>query len=242
MKMKADYINNVNGLADAQVEKLIKNSEKTEGFGSIVNNDIDKQEENFKNRLVAKRRKIALSNSDITEQVELIKNKRFEENEGKNHKSFIFENKNELFHEHNNLIENDDASYNVILHHLDKDISFDGAEHSDFRMKIDETEDHFQSSHAHTHDHFKKNKKQEKVFGDIKHNIDHFLSDFNFHFYEDIFQRVVEEIENILEFKHNKTLEISKNYNDQIKEMEFLLTSGKKILFYIKYFRSGRKL
>jgi hypothetical protein len=67
-----------------------------------------------------------------------------------------------------------------------------------------------------------------RIFSDLKKNMDNFLTDFNYYFFEEIFQTVVVDIEKILEEKHKHILDISKNYNDQIKEYEFLMTSGKK--------------
>lgn len=247
MKMKVDYINNVNGFAGKQVEKLIKTIDKTDIIDSMVNNDIDKQEQNFKNRLEAKRRKIALSNSDITDQVELIKNKRMEEGGIKNNKSFIDENKNELsqLDDHpdhdasSNNLQDNEMNINVGNNILnDFDTSFEHIENNcELKIKLDEIDEKFSPSsniNPHSPDNSKKFKKQRQVFGDIKSCLDTFLKEFNFYFYESIFERVVDEIEKLLEEKHTKTLEISKNYNNQIKEMEFLLTSGKIILFILR--------
>ena len=65
------------------------------------------------------------------------------------------------------------------------------------------------------------------IFSDLKKNMENFLTDYNYYFFEEIFQTVVLDIEKILEEKHKYILDISKNYNDQIKEYEFLMTSGK---------------
>ncbi len=54
------------------VQNLIDNHDKTNNIETIVNTDIDKQNENFKKLLEAKRRKTQLSTSDVTEQIDVI--------------------------------------------------------------------------------------------------------------------------------------------------------------------------
>jgi len=66
--------------------------------------------------------------------------------------------------------------------------------------------------------------KQKQVFGDIKGTLDQFVNEFNFYFYEHVFQRFTEHIQKLMDEKYTKYIEISKNYHGQIKEMEFLLT------------------
>jgi len=66
--------------------------------------------------------------------------------------------------------------------------------------------------------------KQKQVFGDIKGTLDQFVNEFNFYFYEHVFQRFTEHIQKLMDEKYLKYIEISKNYHGQIKEMEFLLT------------------
>ena len=77
--------------------------------------------------------------------------------------------------------------------------------------------------------------KQQQIFNDLKSNMDTFLDEFNYFFFEDVFVNVVGEIQKILEEKHKKTLEISKSYNNQIKEYEFLITTGKN--YFCNFFR-----
>jgi len=66
--------------------------------------------------------------------------------------------------------------------------------------------------------------KQKQVFGDIKINLEQFVNEFNFYFYEHVFQRFTEHIQKLMDEKYLKYIEISKNYHGQIKEMEFLMT------------------
>ena len=54
------------------VQNLLDSHQKGNNAEDIVNNDIDKQNENFKKLLEAKRKKSQLSTSDVTEQIEVI--------------------------------------------------------------------------------------------------------------------------------------------------------------------------
>jgi hypothetical protein len=54
------------------VQNLLDSHKKGNNIEDIVNNDIDKQNENFKKLLEAKRKKTQLSTSDVTEQIEVI--------------------------------------------------------------------------------------------------------------------------------------------------------------------------
>jgi hypothetical protein len=69
-------------------------------------------------------------------------------------------------------------------------------------------------------------RKRDTTFVDVKANMERFLDSFNSYFYDEIFSLIVEKVEGVLEEKNKKALEIAKNYNDQIKEMEFLINSG----------------
>ena len=62
----------------------------------------------------------------------------------------------------------------------------------------------------------------------IKYSTENFLTGFNGYFHENVFQKFTEHVEKLMDEKYKKYLEISKNYNTQIKEMEFLANSGKK--------------
>lgn len=70
--------------------------------------------------------------------------------------------------------------------------------------------------------------KQKQTFIEIKQTLDQFVNEFNFYFYEYVFQRFTEHIQKLMDEKYVKYIEISKNYHSQIKEMEFLITGGKK--------------
>ena len=61
----------------------------------------------------------------------------------------------------------------------------------------------------------------------IKYSTENFLTGFNGYFHQNVFQKFTEHVEKLMDEKYKKYLEISKNYNAQIKEMEFLANSGK---------------
>jgi hypothetical protein len=239
---------------EKQVQKIMAEIKKhsseniihkeNENVENIVKGDISQQKENFKQRLEEKRKRTLLSTSDITDAIETIKNKRIEKSP--NNKSFIIDS-NKIMHlqetdttSQNNLpvdevINNDSSVNNNILNILDS--SFENQNRFPLN-KLDEIDDSYSpklhtsksitnmnSSRDHTH-HSSVFKKNKPVFSDIKSNLDSFLMEFNFYFFEEVFQQVAEEIEKVLEEKQEKSLEISKNYNGQIKEMEFLLTGG----------------
>jgi hypothetical protein len=58
---------------------------------------------------------------------------------------------------------------------------------------------------------------------DIKNKVNEFLSEFNNYFSEKIFNNYTSHIENLMNEKYKKHLEICNYYDSQIKEMEFLL-------------------
>lgn len=124
--------------------------------------------------------------------------------------------------------------YNILYLFLDNFL--DNLDHSfENKEKLDEIDDNFEKTNSNEHkSHGVKTKKQKVLFDDIKVNMDCFLNNFNSYFYEKIFHNVVGEIEKILEEKHEKKLEITKGYSNQIKEMEFLMTSG---MYFSNFFR-----
>ena len=255
MKMKVDYAAHTQN-RDHQVKTIMKEVEKkevTQNIESIVNKDLTSQEENFKKRLEEKRKKNMLSTSDITEQIETIKNKRITLG-GKNaNKSLIIEcikkdhdNNNNITGDILNDIDNDGINVNVSFNNFDGgnddthpkdnflqalDNSFDN--HIDTKRKIEEFDGDISfdapnmDTSGITSRKLKQQPRHKQIFNDLKLNMDSFLSEFNYYFFEEVFSNVVEEIQRILEEKHQKVLEISKNYNNQIKEYEFLITTGK---------------
>jgi len=65
-------------------------------------------------------------------------------------------------------------------------------------------------------------KKNKKMLESINSNVNQFLNEFNEYFHQNVFQKFTGKIESLLEEKYKKFMEVSKNYNNQIKEMEFL--------------------
>jgi hypothetical protein len=61
---------------------------------------------------------------------------------------------------------------------------------------------------------------------EIKESLEQFVNEFNFYFYEYVFQRFAEQIQRLMDEKYQKYVEISKNYQSQIKEMEFIVNGG----------------
>ena len=73
------------------------------------------------------------------------------------------------------------------------------------------------------------------MFVEIRETLEQFVGEFNYFFYEHVFQRFTEHIQKLMDEKYLKYTEISKNYHSQIKEMEFLITGGNlNILIIIK--------
>jgi len=64
--------------------------------------------------------------------------------------------------------------------------------------------------------------KNKKMITALKSSTENFLTGFNGYFHENVFQRFTEHIEKLMDEKYKKYLEMSKHYNSQIKEMEFL--------------------
>jgi hypothetical protein len=71
--------------------------------------------------------------------------------------------------------------------------------------------------------------KHRIAFSEIRNTMENFCDEFNIHFYEQIFKRFTEKLQNLMDEKYTKYIEVSKNYHTQIKEMEFLITGGIKI-------------
>lgn len=264
MKMKVDYMAHTQN-NDVEVKRIMRDVGRStqSNIEVIVNKDITNQEENFKKRLEEKKKKIMLSTSDITEQIETLKNKRVDQSGKGGNKSFILE--------RNNPDQGDNISFNNIQITSEiEDVNFNKSPPTNFnepnfmqtmessfeKIEITPDKDQFKEHFHEIDDSISftpggentinngskssklKQPKQKQIFNDIKANVDHFLSEFNYYFYEEVFQGVVEEIQRILEEKHRKTLEISKNYNNQIKEYEFLMTSGKiELYLFVLFFR-----
>jgi len=65
--------------------------------------------------------------------------------------------------------------------------------------------------------------KNTRIVEEIKNKVNDFLSEFNNYFNENVFNKYTSHIENLMNEKYKKHLEICNYYDNQIKEMEFLL-------------------
>lgn len=68
--------------------------------------------------------------------------------------------------------------------------------------------------------------KNTRIVGEIKDKVNDFLSEFNNYFNDNIFNKYTNHIENLMNEKYKKHLEICNYYDNQIKEMEFLLVGN----------------
>lgn len=196
------------------VKEIIKNadrphSEEKEIIRNIVNKELEDQQNNFKRRLEEKKKKNLLSTSDITD-IENVKTLMSCTNKSN------FDLINNVDEIEENVLDDypNDSNNNILL-------EIDNEDFKDVSEEISFTPGELSKGKIRT-------SKQKQIFNDLQDITEGFLSEFNFYFYEEIFQSVVNEIEKRLKVKQQKSLEISKNYNSQIKEMEFLLSSGKK--------------
>ncbi len=69
--------------------------------------------------------------------------------------------------------------------------------------------------------------KHKQAFQDIHSSIETFVNEFNYYFYDQIFQKFTDNIQKLMDEKYAKYIQICKQYNSQIKEMEFLMSGGK---------------
>jgi len=243
VKVKADFM--ATTVNDKQVKSLMKEVEKpkeAEKIENVLASQISSQSENFKRKLEEKRKRSMLSSSDIDQSSH---RRPFVISRNQN-RSMVSDGDridltppeldadgdlpNCLSHVNLNDYNANNAMEPNFLQCLDN--SFDRVD----KDKIDEIdvgisfEMPVNTSSYNQKINRMRGTKQMRIFSDLKKNMDNFLTDFNYYFFEEIFQTVVLDIEKILEEKHKHIVDISKNYNDQIKEYEFLMTSGKNII------------
>ena len=70
MKIKIDYVNKQG--SEAAVKNLLKKQEINIHDTEMKNNQIGKQQNNFRQKLEEKRKKIALNASDMMEQIDML--------------------------------------------------------------------------------------------------------------------------------------------------------------------------
>lgn len=240
VKVRADFM--ATTVNDKQVKNLMNEIEKpkeAENIENVLASQISSQAQNFKKKLEEKRKKSMLSSSDIDQSSRRPFN--FSRNQNRSMVSDgdrieltppELDGDGDLPISLSNLHMNDYNANNPIEPNLLQclDNSFDRVD----KDKIDEIdvgisfEMPVNTSSYNQKINRLRGTKQMRIFSDLKKNMENFLTDFNYYFFEEIFQTVVLDIEKILEEKHKHILDVSKNYNDQIKEYEFLMTSGKK--------------
>lgn len=239
IKTKMLHHNNHHKTHDKQIKHLIYESSKPIEIHTILTKELDDQQNNFKRRLEEKKKKLQnLSTSRIQMETKMVQANEIsstiylnDEISEVNYDKFVKEinqinelddNKtkeeaNDLNNPNDSACKNNDQLDNegegkYILTTGDKDnldndtssMSFPGHESSRTKLKTP---------------------RNRQVFNDLGGNIDKFISEFNYYFYEEVFQKVVLEIEKSLNVKQEKSLEITRNYSSQIKEMEFLLNT-----------------
>jgi len=241
VKVQADFMATTQN--DKQVKTLISQIEKPKDpqvMENLLTRQLSTQADNFKKKLELKRKKTLLSTSDLNDRsADIIKPKAafFRQQTTvlsdddrmdltnpdmdasvDNAIAFGHVNLNDYnvnAPNEQNFLQCLDNSFDRVdkdkINEIDVGISFDAGNTSSYNQKL------LKSRGA----------KHGRIFSDLKKNMDNFLTDFNYYFFEEIFQTVVLDIEKILEEKHKKILDISKNYNDNIKEYEFLMSSGK---------------
>lgn len=240
IKMKIDFSESTQNKG-AQVNKLIKQAEENIDVTSLANKDLSTQEENFKKKLEEKRKKRLLSTSDMTEQIETMKNRRGTTMVQQGNRSFIIDdNPNDI----NFQVDNDGKSPNLSFNanNVNDEININANILDCLDNSFEKLNDDFDDKTSLNTLNIDKSKnkskfiipKQKLMFDELKSNMNNFLNDFNYCFYDQIFKEVFDGIKLIMEEKHNKILEISKNYNNQIKEYEFLLSSGNIYLYMLR--------
>lgn len=65
--------------------------------------------------------------------------------------------------------------------------------------------------------------KHKILVNSISNSVNNFIEDFNFLFYDQIFQKFFREISQLNEEKYRRSFEISLKYNSQISEMELMM-------------------
>jgi hypothetical protein len=242
-------LNNVNYTVNRedQIKKFMKEAEKPEEKNKVENilcKDMNSQGENFRKRLEEKRKKTLLSTSDLGE----INESRYRRGVSRDvsnfggNKSFVIEgpksdigeNENGLnlsFTGNNYNAHNDDTGlHNNFLQDLENSLDKLDLDKKDIEENSFETPSGGDTSTIQktlNSKSYRGASRQKHIFGDLKSLMDGFLGEFNYYFFDEVFTNVVEEIQKLLEEKHVKTLEISKSYNNQIKEYEFLINTGK---------------
>ena len=233
MKMKFDYsMKNIDSNVEKEVGGMLKENDRNKvkkNITFLIDDDIKKQNENWKLRL--RNKKTMKSKSNI--------NSPYREREIKRVKTMTpmireerpeveFNDDTEInigkFNRETSIIKEDpkeetkvetDEEFNKMLEEkmkvLDGLITLDdavseGSNQSESKIKISEIPTRYQ-----------------EVCDSIEDKINKYMNEFNELFYKEIFQNFFLELKKLFDEKYDKYIEISTNYHSQIKENEFLI-------------------
>ena len=233
MKMKFDYsMKNIDSNVEKEVRGMLKENDRNKvkkNITFLIDDDIKKQNENWKLRL--RNKKTMKSKSNI--------NSPYREREIKRVKTMTpmireerpeveFNDDTEInigkFNRETSIIKEDpkeetkvetDEEFNKMLEEkmkvLDGLITLDdavseGSNQSESKIKISEIPTRYQ-----------------EVCDSIENKINKYMNEFNELFYKEIFQNFFLELKKLIDEKYDKYIEISTNYHSQIKENEFLI-------------------
>ena len=233
MKMKFDYsMKNIDSNVEKEVGGMLKENDRNKvkkNITFLIDDDIKKQNENWKLRL--RNKKTMKSKSNINspyrereikrvktmtpmireERPEVEFNDDTEINIGKfNRETSIIkeepkeETKVETDEEFNKMLEEKMKVLDGLIT-LDDAVS-EGSNQSESKIKISEIPTRYQ-----------------EVCDSIEDKINKYMNEFNELFYKEIFQNFFLELKKLIDEKYDKYIEISTNYHSQIKENEFLI-------------------
>ena len=207
-----------------------KNKENKENVNKLMNNEIDKQTDNFKKRLEAKKKKYKLSTSDITDAINIQRKKEFDENNNIGGFNQSFGNNNDK----NNLNKSvdfvkpkqeDDINNNFnnnILDELKKEDAMNELDDS-FEKKLESFADSSKFLIE-----MSKNVKmtnKTKFLEKMKMNFDVYISSYFDFFTDKITNYISKEYEDSYKELSQKLCETEVNFFKQKKEMEYLINN-----------------
>lgn len=230
MKISVDYKDLTNNQIsnEKKVKVLVDNINKTDGdnLKEVILNDIKKQGESFKERLMQRRKKNQENKSrqcsrqcsrqaspkkDEKENSEVKLENALNLNVVKTLNFDNFENS-----ENQNLNKNDnnkDSEKRIIIDTIDEQ------EEKDIHDEIDNNN----NDNNDIKPELKLLSKHKNLFDEIDLNLENYNKDFNSYFYQSVFQRFSETIDRLMNEQFRKYTETCRIYQNQIKEMEFLM-------------------
>lgn len=233
MKISVDYKDLTNNQMsnEKKVKVLVDDINKMDGdnLKEVILNDIKKQGESFKERLMQRRKRNQDNKSrqcsrqcspkredrEIENNLEsvlshdVVKNLNFDNLE--NHTEEV----DSTISTHNTHLEND--SINPLKPNLEKRIIIDSIEEADEKDVLEDenpTKPNYEP---------KLLSKHKNLFDEIDLNLENYNKEFNSYFYHSVFQRFSETIDRLMNEQFKKYAETCRIYQNQIKEMEFLM-------------------